>query len=432
MNIDQRASPGAVDSLMPTGRRIKIWFTVSALACVARLVAAIATKSLLNPKLYEYDEIAQSLLAGDGFTYGHLGIKYYSYCAPLPVWISAGSYWLTGTTAPVMLAQIAAASALAAIVAAISERIFGGWIAAASAGVLVALHPGLIAYSATKAHVLTFDALFFTLALLQSFRLAERCTIRRALEFGLILGIGALCRPTIVIFGPITLAWLLAIAPRRSRTPVFRNLVIAGLLTGCIVAPWTIRCSLLHHRFVFLLTTDAEDFWVGNNPYATGHAYITRGRPVIAAPPADELKDLAQQPNETAQADWFARRSHAFIRAHPGGFLRLTFLKFFHFWWYAPQTGAEYPGKWFYLYMIYYVAALILAGFGIWRVVRAGPPATHLVLLMGFFLFGLSALQSLYYVEGRHRWAIEPMLLAVSGGGLASLVERIRRLKVIK
>ena len=95
-----------------------------------------------------------------------------------------------------------------------------------------------------------------------------------------------------------------------------------------------------------------------------------------------------------------------------------------HFWWFAPQTGVLYPSSWRQLYMAYYVVVLLLAAAGAWRLARIGAPATRLALLLGAFLFGLSALQSVYYVEARHRWAIEPMLLAISGGGVAALAGR--------
>jgi hypothetical protein len=106
----------------------------------------------------------------------------------------------------------------------------------------------------------------------------------------------------------------------------------------------------------------------------------------------------------------------------------LTWLKFFHFWWFAPQTGVLYPTAWFRLYMVYYVAVLLLAALGVWRIAQRGPPATHLAWVIGMFLLALSGLQSLYYVEGRHRWAVEPMVLAISGGGFAMLAEHLRRL----
>ena len=412
-----------------TDDRIKMWCAIGALACLVRLGAAVATGSLQHPELFEYDELARSLLAGRGFAFTHLHITYYSYVTPVHSWISAAAYWLTGSIAPLMLLQIAAGSALALVVAAIAQRIFGGWIAGAAAGVFVAFHPGLVIYSATKAHALAFDALFCALALLQTLRLAERPTVRRALEFAAIIGLGTLSRGTIIILGPIAGVWLMAVAARKSQTVVIRNLVIAALFTTVIIAPWTIRNSLLHHRFVFLLTTDSEDFWLGNNPNATGQTWIDATHSVMMALPPEELADLYRQPNETAQADWFATRSHAFIKANPFQFLRLFLLKFFHFWWYAPQTGVKYPGRWFNLYMIYYVAVLMLAGLGVWRIAQLGPPATQLGWLIGIFLLGISVLQSLYHVDGRHRWAVESMILVLSGGGIALLVDRLRRRK---
>jgi len=79
--------------------------------------------------------------------------------------------------------------------------------------------------------------------------------------------------------------------------------------------------------------------------------------------------------------------------------------------------------------MIFYSALLIFAAVGVARIVQMGPPATRLAWLVGIFLVGLSLLQSVYHVDGRHRWGIEPILMALSGGGAAFLIERLLRKK---
>jgi hypothetical protein len=79
--------------------------------------------------------------------------------------------------------------------------------------------------------------------------------------------------------------------------------------------------------------------------------------------------------------------------------------------------------------MIFYSALIILAVVGVVRICQLGPPATHLGWLVGIFLVGLSLLQSVYHVDGRHRWGIEPILVALSGGGAAFLIERLLRQK---
>src|SRR6266571_2634967 len=407
--------------------RRKLYWLIALFGWAMRLIVGIATGGVRHPQLLEYDWIAHSMIAGCGFLFPHLDINYYSFAAPLYAWISVAGYWLFGSIVPVMLIQIAAGATLAAIASLIAERLYAGSIAGVASGILVALHPGLIIYSATKAHPLTFDALFFALALLQCLRIAERPTLRRFIIFGLIVGVGTLSRGTIVIFLPIAGLWLLATIPKRIWSNAIRNLIVAGLCAAAIIAPWTIRNSILHHQFVFLLTTDAEDFWRGNNPHATGGSYSDNGTLVIDRLSPQERLEMRQQPNEIAQANWFARKSREFIRAQPLSFVRMFLTKLYQFWWFAPQTGVEYPSGWRSLYMLYYVLALFLAVLGLWRTVRVGPPASHFAMLIVVFVVALSVLQSLYYVEGRHRWGIEAMLLALSGVGFASVVERIRR-----
>jgi len=139
-----------------------------------------------------------------------------------------------------------------------------------------------------------------------------------------------------------------------------------------------------------------------------------------------ESADLLRQPDEVAQANWFTARSHAFIREHPSEFVRLTAVKMLQFWWIAPQTGLLYPRSWFLAYIMYYVLVLLLAMIGAWSIWRMGKLPRQQLLLIAVFLLALSLLQSLYYVEGRHRWAVEPILIAISGVGVAALCRNSR------
>jgi len=407
------------------------WLLLFLLAVALRLGAGLATGGLVHPQLFEYDDMARNLLAGNGLTIRHLGLTYHSFAPPLLSWISAASYWSTGSIVPAMLLQIAAGGALAVVAAAIAQRLFGDRVAAAAAGFFVAVHPGLIVYSATKAHPLSFDSLFFTLALLMFFRLHDTPTVKRAVMLGVIVGLGALSRSTMLIFFPIGAVWMLAVTPRGGRRSTMRILTTSGIAAFLVLAPWSIRDSIVHQRALFLISTTGEDFWDGNNRNATGHSYIDAGHAVIDSLTPAERADLKSQPDEIAQSQWFMNQAVAFIKANPAAFVRLTFLKFFNFWWFAPQTGVLYPVLWRQLYMAYYVLVLLLAGAGAWRLAPADADTVtrRMALLLGAFLLGLSAVQSVYYVEARHRWAIEPMLLAISGGGVAVLVGRRRGLE---
>jgi 4-amino-4-deoxy-L-arabinose transferase-like glycosyltransferase len=413
----------APPSAPPVRRR---WWSLWLGALAIRLAAAVVTGGLWHPELNEYDSIARTLVRGGGFLYYHIGVPYYSYAPPLDAWIAAASYWSTGSIVPVMVLQCCVGAALAVVAAALAARLFDDWRASAAAGVLVALNPGLIYYNATKSHPLTFDALFFALTLLMVFRLSERPGIGRAIALGAVVGVGSLSRGTIGIFLPITGLWLLTVRPVRTWPGVVGHMTAAALVAAAIVGPWTVRNSLLHHKFVFILTTDSEDFWRGNNPNATGHSYVAPGQLVVTSIPPQDLAELQRQPNELAQAQWFSDRAGAFVRQHPRRFVELTLAKFYYFWWFAPQTGVLYSRAALNIYKTYYAFALALALAGAWHALRARSPMPSRALLLVLFLVTLSALQSLFYVEGRHRWAVEPMLLALSGGGVAMVLSARR------
>lgn len=404
-----------------------VGWLVFGIAFLVRLGAGVRTGRLLDPETFEYDQMARSLVTGRGLVFLHLDVTYHSFAPPLYAWLSAASYWLSGSLIGLMIVQVLAGSALAVVSAQIARRFHAGAIAPLAAGLLVALHPGLIIYNVAKAHPLTFDALFFSLAVLQAFRLRERTTVRRAIELGVIVGMGTLCRATLIIFLPLVTIWLVWALRGRSLKLAVRAVAIAGLCTTAVVIPWTIRTSLLHHQFVFMLTTGPENFWRGNNPDATGGAYFNAGQLELDRLEPGELADLRNQPDELAQANWFTVRSHAFIREHPREFIRLTALKFLRFWWIAPQTGLLYPRSWFFAYLMYYVLVLLLAMIGAWSIWRRGNLGRQQLLLIAAFLLALSLLQSLYYVEGRHRWAVEPILIAISGVGVGSIAARRHR-----
>jgi 4-amino-4-deoxy-L-arabinose transferase-like glycosyltransferase len=404
--------------------RSRLFWILGVVSFALRVGAGLAKGTLSHPEVFEYDSAARAIVAGQGFVYGHIGVPYYSYMGPFSSYVGAASYWLTGSIVPLMLLQCLAGSLLVVATAAIVTRFSDSWLAAAVAGTLVAVHPGLLVYSAVKAHALAFDALFFALTLLQMMRLAEQTTTARALQLGVIVGIGALSRGTIVIFLPLTCLWLFVTATTELRWSRVRSGILAGLVAAAIIAPWTIRSSLTHHTFVFILTTDAEDFWRGNNPYASGHSYVDANHFVLTSIPPSELADLQSQPDEMAQARWFSTRARAFIREHPDQFIRLTLKKFFYFWWFAPQSGVEYPRLWLRLYQAYYVGVLCLAAIGFWQSVRMNRAIGNPVWLLLAFVLGLSGLQSFYYVEGRHRWAVEPAVIVLSGVGAAVLASR--------
>ena len=379
-------------------------------AAVAVRLVALAILGL-QPQRYEYEQQALSLLAGEGYQRIQLGTPHFAQGPPLYGFLCAGLYGIFGHhPLPVILVQIVASSLISVMIARIAVELGLDrrlrWVAAAPA----VLHPGLVVYAVHKLHPLSFDALFLALTVLAVLRLAPVAAVGAYGRAGIVLGVATLTRPTVAAFALPAALWLSWIVPpNRRRLAVAGVAVFLGAAT-LVVLPWTLRNYVVLHRFVFITTDTAELFWRGNNPIATGSALLLSGRPVFTGAPEAFRREILTR-DELGQADLFREASRAYVREQPAAFATGVVRKFASFWWFPSTVGLTYPRAWLVVYRLFYGAILVAAGLGavyFWqRADRVGRQRLVLVLAV---LASLSTAQSLFYVEVRHRWAIEPLL----------------------
>ena len=381
-----------------------------------RLWAGWAVGHFAHLAPWEYEDIANHVLAGEGYWYEHLGTAYRAFVLPVYPLFCAGVYRLTQHSQPLLLILQCLVSAFACLqVRSIGRLACSPSSVATVAAWLLALHPGLIFY-ASRLHPLTLD-LFALLWMCASWlRLLRRPSAGHALQAGLSSGFAILSRGTTLVFFAYGAGWFLWHAARRGYQAV-RRLATIGLVAGLIVAPWIARNTAHFHGLV-LQTTSGELLWRGNNPVATGSAYLADGRPVLAGAPEPFRRRLAEL-DEAGQSRFFRQEAWAFIRTHPWQALRLYGQKWLAFWWFSPQAGLAYPRGYLYGYAAYYVPILLGACLGLYALGRTGCSA-EMTLLLGALLT-IAAVQSLYYVDGRHRWLVEPLLLLLSAVGWCAL-----------
>ena len=109
--------------------------------------------------------------------------------------------------------------------------------------------------------------------------------------------------------------------------------------------------------------------------------------------------------------DLFRQAARTFVRDHTGAFAALSVRKFASFWWFPATAGLTYPGSWLVVYRLFYLALLVGAALGavvVWR--RTDRGGRQRVVLLLAMLGSISVAQSLFYVDVRHRWAVEPLL----------------------
>ena len=381
----------------------------------------------LPPEVFEYEDLSLSLLAGQGYQRSQFGTIHYSQGPPLFAFLCAGIYALTShSQIAVILVQIVLSSLIPVTVYRIGRLLSLPPILGMVAAGLPVIHPGLIVYAVKKLHPLSMDALLISVVFFLMLRLSDARGPRSFLAAGGVLGLTILSRPTIGAFGLMAAGWLVA---RRREVGRWRLLAHLGLLafsTTLVLLPWMVRNYSIHHRIILVTTDTAELFWRGNNPRATGTAYLMDRRPMFDSMP-EEFKRAIYEREEMGQYDLFLQAGLEFVRNQPRQFVGLLITKWVSFWWFPSTAGGLYPAAWLLLYKAFYLILLLLFVIGLLAVFsffrEEGRAGVALLLLL---FFSVSAAQSLFYVDVRHRWGVEPLMGILVAHGIWFLADQVR------
>lgn len=381
-----------------------------------------------TPERWEYDVIATNIANGEGHIYDRRGFVYAAYAPPLWSYILAALHSLPGNTGlsiQVVQAILCLGSALTC--AGLARRMAGddrvGWIA----GLMVALQPSLLYYSVVKSDPLALTLFLLGLIAVSATTLAAQPGDRRAVTFGILTGLGVLARGTPGVALPVVLTALLI----RWRLRGLRPIAIAALAFALTLAPWLAR-NLAVLGAPLVTSTTGENFWRGNHEGAGGNVLdldggeITRIVPTNPALP-EAIRVVLANGTEVERHRVFGAEAWRFIASHPGAALELFARKMRTFWWRIESDPADYSPLISAAYEVIYRAELALALIGMFFVFRppgtAAPAPDRMAAGMAVALMiAISVLQSAFYVQGRHRFLIEPLLLIFTACGLLGAV----------
>ena len=395
------------------------------LALICIVIFSIATKLLfvfasemyLSPQTFEYEKLASNVLSGAGFAMKYAGTNYYTVGHPLYPLLCAVLYYFTNhSLLAILLAQILVVSLLCVLVFFIAKRQIGAY-AGLLAALLVALHPGLFIYSTSKLHPLPLDAFLFAAVILMFLVIKDKPTLNLSILGGLILGICALSRSTILIFFLIAAGWFLFSAKAGRRRAAIL-MAIMGVFAFLVILPWSIRNYKVYKRPVLILNNLGLNLWIGNNPNASGSALTREGEAVLRTMPEDNWHRFLEM-NEMEQGDFLKDEALRFIEENPVTFLKLYFKKMFYFWWFSPQSGLLYPKEWLNIYKTLYAVMLVFFALGLYQTLFISKNKEAILILL--FFLSICATQAIFFVEGRHRWAIEPLMMIYVAASMRSL-----------
>ena len=234
-----------------------------------------------------------------------------------------------------------------------------------------------------------------------------RRSLGRAALAGGVLGLSALCRPTMLAGFATVPLWAATClrAPSARRAALAGVVLLAAVLT---ILPWTARNRLSSGEFIPVTNLGGYVFWLGNNEdelraYASlgyaeflrhqGRAFEVEGRRLVAEMANEGLT------SPRAQERFWMARGLGFVREHPAGYVFLCLARLGHF--FRPWLNPAAYGR--------AVALLSLAMWGVlytsgalgfarlWRKERAAAAGVASVVLAG------AAAHALTHVMIRHR-----------------------------
>jgi len=167
--------------------------------------------------------------------------------------------------------------------------------------------------------------------------LTEKVTLPRSLIAGVLMGLFALCRPNILLFGAAALIWLWWIA--KDRRLALRSSVALILGTAVTIAPATIRNYVVAHDFVPISSNMGINLFIGNNESANGLCAFEiadlGGAGTCYDYPAlvDNIgKKLGGPVKYSEASSYLAHRATEYIKTHPMETLGLMVRKAEYFW----------------------------------------------------------------------------------------------------
>jgi tetratricopeptide (TPR) repeat protein len=428
----QKLSSSAIASKHDTARESELFWTVaiSAIAFILRLFYLVQIDSI--PLFYHlagdgrtYDEWAQRIAAGDWLGTGvFYQAPLYPYFLGILQRILGHNLWL------IRFLQIILGSLSCALIYLVGRKLFSRRGGVAAGLILACYAPAIFFDGLIEKSVLDF--LLLTLLLFVLSRDDDPGTWTKWLSAGALLGLLGLSRENALILVPVMLVWVACHFAHLQLTLRARwlGLFLAGLLL--VLLPVGFRNLFVGGEFKLTTSQFGPNFFIGNNAAADGTYGSVRNVILETQLEGPDAKRLAEKaagrelaPSEVSR--YWLNRSLDYIRSNPVDWLRLLGLKWLLVWNFREIEDSDdfyIYQRWSWLLTLFgwvnhFGILAPLAALGVmvtWRQWR------NLWLLYAMII-SLAMSVAAFYVFGRYRFPLVPLLALFAGAGLVAALE---------
>jgi peptidoglycan/LPS O-acetylase OafA/YrhL len=313
------------------------------------------------------------------------------------------------------------------VVVAIIARQLAGKTAGLIAGLVAAVYPNLWF---NDSMVMSETVVQFTtvVAVLAAYRWWAEPTRRRAVVLGVAVAACALARAEAVLFVPLLVAPLILLDRRHDWRERLRQLVLAGLATGLVIAPW-VGYNLTRFNEVVTISTGLDPTVAVSNCDTVYYGPLTGywWRPCILAMPVPTKGDVP------AQEATYRHEALTYVRAHKTRVptvVAARVLRTFGLFHPVQQIKLDEIETRELLFseigLGMYYALLVGTALGLWAMRRRKIPTSPVVATIATVAFATA----ITFGQTRYRASAEPILViaaAVAAVELFRLARTLRR-----
>jgi tetratricopeptide (TPR) repeat protein len=424
----RRRSDASFQSVSPQAADTARFFIIFGCAFLLRLIYLFQIDSI--PLFFNlagdgrtYDEWAQRIAAGDWLGSGvFYQAPLYPYFFGVMQFVFGHDLWL------IRLVQISLGAVSCGLLFIAGRNLFSYPAGLAAALLLVCYAPAIFFDGLIEKSILDLFLLSLLLALVT--RAMERPRWPQWLALGAVLGLLGLSRENALVLAAVVPVWIGFYFSHESGQKRLRwaGIFLGGLLL--VLAPVGLRNLTVGDEFKLTTSQFGPNFFIGNNPSADGtYGSIAKniGEPQLEGIDATRLAERALGRKLTAGevSDYWLEKSWSYIRSEPLAWLRLFAAKWLLVW----NRHEIEDSDDFYIYQqwssllslldwINHFGLLApLAAVGLWLTRKQWRRLSLLYAMIVALAFSVA----IFYVFGRYRFPLVPLLALFAGAAVIQL-----------
>lgn len=338
-----------------------------------------------------------------------LALVYSLFSSPVCFWI-------------VKFLQVLFSAATCGVIYLIALRLFDKKVAAI-AGLISIVYP-LFILTIVRMVPETFFTFWLTLAVLYLLVLRDEPTIRNQLITGILIGVTLLNSNVVIPMIPFIAIWLLLLAgnwKERVKKPLL--VMTVAFLT---ISPWLAKNYFAFNEFPLMKSTMGLNFWLGNNPRATGTFFLSTGEQIESILPNVFFENFTQ--SETVQDKILYNEALTYVKENLANYAALSLKRFYYFTWFPPAHLLSKDGQLYKkLFKLPYGFILIGAILG---AILSFKIQWRDIFLICSIILSTAFLYSVFIVgHMRYRMPIEPYLIILASYAISMLVDSYKSVR---